>query len=116
MVAVAIIAAIAIGALVVVAVNSLNQAYKAQDLIREAESDLRIHLQAQVDDLHAKILSHNWAEYGNTVGQRSAFDRSVAAEVERHPHPFGESTSLGDALERHFEEAQYEDVEGPVVG
>lgn len=115
MIAIAIVAGLAVLTAGLVATNALNQSHKAMRLVRESELSMRTHLQAQVDDLHAKVLTTNWQEYGSTVGQRSAFDRTVAAEAERAPNPFGDGPSFDEALERMSGET-YDPMEGSVIG
>lgn len=117
MISLAIVSGIALLIMGIVTVNALNSTRGMLIQVRESELSMRTHLQAEVDDLHAKLLAHNWGEYGNTVGQRSAFDRAVAAETERQPNPFGDERALSEALEDALSSdygTEYE--EGSIVG
>lgn len=115
MIALAIVASLAIAASALMVTNALNQIRTSNSIIRESELSIRTHLQAQVDDLHAKLLAHDWAEYSNTVNQRSAFDRAVASEGERIQQAFSQGESFEEALER-VSSGTFDEMEGPTVG
>lgn len=118
MIILAVISGLAIVALSLVTINALNSMQGLRREITVSEASMRTHLQAQVDDLHAKVLAHNWTEYGNTVGQRSAFDRAIAAEAERQPTTFGTERDIDRALEDLGYGEGGEDMmeEGSIVG
>lgn len=108
--------AVIVAALVVLKVVAYLQGSTSD--IHEAELSMRIHLQAQVDDLHAKVLTTEWENYANTVTQRSAFDRAVAAEEVRHPRAFRNPDEVDRELANMgvgaVEDDGYEG--GPIVG
>lgn len=109
-----VLVAFIVAASAVAVTNALNQVRSSYDRVHEAELSMRTHLQAQVDDLHAKVLSTNWSEYANTVSHRSAFDRAIDAEAQR----IQTKDLTAEDMRRQYEESDvFDPMEGvPTIG
>lgn len=113
-----LVALVAVVCLALVVIQAMVYVRQATNRIHNSEVELRTHLQAQVDDLHGKLLNHTWEAYANTVGQRSAFDRAVSAEEVRRTPSFRDPDEVDRELANMgvgaFDDDGYEG--GPIVG